>query len=131
MRIKTRGNNPILTLKLNNFLHILPILSQTLLQTFRQHQIYQNLIRVSGYLDFYYQFNKELDTTLTTNHPHPYLPLNNLFKANEYRSFGPIFLPYIFKCCVYQPNCHIPTICSTLIIAVGTIIRNVEKLNVV
>ena len=36
----------------------------------------------------------------TTTHPHPttthpYLPLNNFFKANEHRSFGPIFLNLI------------------------------------
>ena len=69
-----------------------------LLQTFRQYQIYQNLICVSGYLDFYYQFvNKELEVDLenaspTTAHPYAYLPLNNFFKANEHRSFGPIFI---------------------------------------
>ena len=73
--------------------------------------MYQNLIYISRYLDFYYQILNpylQLPTptpylplpTSTPIYPypphlylptHPYLPLNNFFKANEHRSLGPIF----------------------------------------
>ena len=62
--------------------------------------MYQNLIYISRYLEFYINFEPLPTTTyphpylpLTTSaptHPHPYLPLNNFFKANEHMSLRPI-----------------------------------------
>ena len=59
--------------------------------------MYQNLIYISRYLDFYYQILNPYLLLPTTTHlypypPHPYLPLNNFFKANEHRSLGPIYI---------------------------------------
>ena len=33
------------------------------------------------------------------------LPVNNFFKANEYRSFGPIFILYLYLCILHGGNC--------------------------
>ena len=52
--------------------------------------MYQNLIYISRYLDFYYQILNPYLLLPTPTLTYPYLPLNNFFKANEHMSLGPI-----------------------------------------
>ena len=70
--------------------------------------MYQNLIYISRYLDFYYQIlNPYLPLTASApTHPHPYLPLNNFFKANEHMFLRPIL--YLVAKCQMSSGPHGP-----------------------